>query len=116
MNLVDATVHSVNTVYAQLILDVGPAYAVSVARRMGVASPLLAYPSALTAGAEPLVGYLGKFIPQKGVHDLLTALPRLGGAVNPVLVGFGSFREWLAGLVSALRGGDAAAQRWLEER
>ena len=47
MNLVDATVHSINTVYAQLILDVGPAYAVSVARRMGVASPLLPYPSAV---------------------------------------------------------------------
>ena len=29
LDLVDATVHSVNTVYAQLMLDVGPQYAVA---------------------------------------------------------------------------------------
>jgi penicillin-binding protein 1A len=40
MNLVDATVHSVNTVYAQLILDVGPSEAVSMAAKLGVQSPL----------------------------------------------------------------------------
>jgi penicillin-binding protein 1A len=47
MDLVEATVASVNTVYAQLILDVGPAQAVATAARMGVTSPLAAYPSAV---------------------------------------------------------------------
>ncbi|MDP9388551.1 MAG: PBP1A family penicillin-binding protein [Actinomycetota bacterium] len=47
MNLIDATVQSVNTVYAQLILDVGPADAMAVAARMGVASPLPPHPSAV---------------------------------------------------------------------
>ncbi|MDP9071655.1 MAG: penicillin-binding transpeptidase domain-containing protein, partial [Actinomycetota bacterium] len=47
MDLVEATVGSVNTVYAQLILDVGPAAAVATASRMGLTSPLSAYPSAV---------------------------------------------------------------------
>src|SRR5205814_994736 len=71
---------------------------------------------ALATGADPLIGYLGKFIPQKGVHDLLTALPRLRRAVDTVLVGFGGFREWLGALVFALRDPDVPAARWLEER
>ncbi len=47
MTLVDATIRSVNTVYAQLILDVGPSKAVNLAARMGITSPLLPYPSAV---------------------------------------------------------------------
>ena len=47
MTLVDATVRSVNTVYAQLILDVGPAKAVALAAEMGITSDLLPYPSAV---------------------------------------------------------------------
>ena len=47
MTLIDATVRSVNTVYAQLILDVGPADAVATAARMGITSPLQPYPSAV---------------------------------------------------------------------
>ena len=47
MTLIDATIRSVNTVYAQLILDVGPAEAVATAARMGITSPLLPYPSAV---------------------------------------------------------------------
>ncbi|MCZ7526050.1 MAG: transglycosylase domain-containing protein [Acidimicrobiia bacterium] len=46
MNLVEATVHSVNTVYAQLVMDVGPERAVDMASRLGVVSPLQPYPSA----------------------------------------------------------------------
>ncbi|HEY1740608.1 MAG TPA: transglycosylase domain-containing protein [Acidimicrobiia bacterium] len=45
LNIVDATVNSVNTVYAQLMLDVGPQYAVSLAERAGLPSTLGAYPS-----------------------------------------------------------------------
>ena len=47
MTLIDATIRSVNTVYAQLILDVGPAKAVALATKMGITSPLLPYPSAV---------------------------------------------------------------------
>ncbi len=56
LNLTDATVNSVNTVYAQLILDVGPGEAVATAARMGIASPLLPYPSAVlgTNDVSPL--------------------------------------------------------------
>ena len=47
MTLVDATIRSVNTVYAQLILDVGPSKAVDLAAKLGITSPLLPYPSAV---------------------------------------------------------------------
>ncbi len=40
VNLVEATVNSYNTAYAQLIVDVGPSDAMAVAARMGVQSPL----------------------------------------------------------------------------
>jgi penicillin-binding protein 1A len=40
MNLVDATAHSVNTVYAQLIEALGPQRVVSFAERLGITSPL----------------------------------------------------------------------------
>jgi penicillin-binding protein 1A len=46
LDLVDATVESVNTVYAQLIEDVDPQRAVALAHDMGVRSKLEAVPSA----------------------------------------------------------------------
>ncbi|MFZ4585555.1 MAG: PBP1A family penicillin-binding protein [Acidimicrobiia bacterium] len=45
LNLVDATVNSVNTVYAQLVLDVGPENVTALANRIGVKTPLQAFPS-----------------------------------------------------------------------
>ncbi|HUQ38592.1 MAG TPA: transglycosylase domain-containing protein [Acidimicrobiales bacterium] len=47
MDLVEATVHSSNTVYSQLIMDVGPEDAVATARDMGIRSPLQPLPSAV---------------------------------------------------------------------
>jgi penicillin-binding protein 1A len=47
LDLVEATVRSVNTVYAQLVLDVGPRAAVDLARRMGIRAPLAAVPAAV---------------------------------------------------------------------
>jgi penicillin-binding protein 1A len=47
LDLVDATVESVNTVYAQLIEDVGARRAVDLAHQMGVTAPLDAVPSAV---------------------------------------------------------------------
>lgn len=46
MDLAEATVRSVNTVYAQLIMDVGAQPVVDLAARMGVRSTLGAFPSA----------------------------------------------------------------------
>jgi penicillin-binding protein 1A len=46
MNLVDATVNSVNTVYAQLVMDLGVQPVVDLAKRMGVRSPQPPVPSA----------------------------------------------------------------------
>lgn len=47
LDLVDATVKSSNTVYAQLILDVGAEDAIATAAEMGIRSPLNPYPSAV---------------------------------------------------------------------
>lgn len=70
---------------------------------------------ALANESGPLVGYLGKLIPQKGVHDLLLAVTRLRHDVRIVVVGFGGFREWLTALTIALRDGDADGLRWLRD-
>jgi penicillin-binding protein 1A len=40
MNLLDATAHSVNTIYAQLVDQIGPSNVVPVAHRMGITSTL----------------------------------------------------------------------------
>jgi penicillin-binding protein 1A len=45
MNLVQATLASDNTVYAQLCLDLGPEKVVKMARKMGITSPLDPVPS-----------------------------------------------------------------------
>lgn len=46
LNLTEATVKSVNTVYAQLIMDLGAQPVVDLAAKLGVRSPLQAVPSA----------------------------------------------------------------------
>lgn len=51
VNLVEATIRSYNTVYAQLMLDVGPDAAVAMAHELGIESPLDPVP-ALVLGTE----------------------------------------------------------------
>ena len=53
LTLADATVRSTNTVYAQLILDVGPDKVVELAEEMGVQSPLEDNPAAVL-GTNPV--------------------------------------------------------------
>ena len=53
MDLVDATAHSVNTIFAQLVLKVGPANIVKVAHKMGIASALQAVCS-ITLGTQAI--------------------------------------------------------------
>ncbi|HVF07861.1 MAG TPA: glycosyltransferase [Actinomycetota bacterium] len=69
----------------------------------------------LAATDEPIVGFLGKLIPQKGVELVLAAHRTLRHASSALIVGFGSHREWLAALDTALAGGDQAAIEWLIE-
>jgi len=56
MNLLDATANSVNTIYAQLSVDVGPQNVVTVAHRLGITSPLQPVCSITlgTQGVSPL--------------------------------------------------------------
>jgi penicillin-binding protein 1A len=58
MNLVDATTHSVNAIYAQLGLDVGPESFDKTAHSLGITSPLDAVPAeaigGLRIGVSPL--------------------------------------------------------------
>ena len=51
-DLVEGTVHSYNTLFVQLMMDVGPAKAVQVAKDLGVRSRLLAVPSAVLGSNE----------------------------------------------------------------
>ncbi len=71
--------------------------------------------AALAGDRQPLVGYFGKLIPQKGVERLIEAAALLGSRVRAVVVGFGQFREWLTALVLALDAGDVDAYTWLRE-
>src|SRR4029453_11365948 len=63
----------------------------------------------------PIVGYLGKLIPQKGVELMLLAHRTAHHEAHALVVGFGSYREWLAALAIALERGDAEALAWLRE-
>jgi glycosyltransferase involved in cell wall biosynthesis len=70
----------------------------------------------LAAATGPVVGYLGKLIPEKGVERVLEAAVLLGPEARVVVVGFGLGRELLAALVAALDQGDAAGHARLGER
>jgi glycosyltransferase involved in cell wall biosynthesis len=69
----------------------------------------------LTAATGPVVGYLGKLIPEKGVERFLEAVALLGPDVRAVVVGFGLGRELLAALVASLDRGDVAGHARLRE-
>ena len=53
MNLLDATANSVNTIFAQLVAQVGPWNVVPVAHRMGITTPLKPVCS-ITLGTQPV--------------------------------------------------------------
>jgi glycosyltransferase involved in cell wall biosynthesis len=70
----------------------------------------------LADASGPVVGYLGKLIPEKGVERVLEAAVFLGPEVRVVVVGFGLGRELLAALVGVLDRGDAVGHARLGER
>jgi penicillin-binding protein 1A len=53
MNLISATAGSVNTIFAQLVVKVGPENVIPIAHKMGIQSPLLAVCS-ITLGSNPV--------------------------------------------------------------
>jgi membrane peptidoglycan carboxypeptidase len=53
MNLIDATANSVNTIFAQLVTQVGPDAVVRMAHRAGISTPLQPYCS-ITLGTQPV--------------------------------------------------------------
>jgi glycosyltransferase involved in cell wall biosynthesis len=69
----------------------------------------------LVAGEEPIVGYLGKLIPQKGVELLVQAVAGRRHEVRGLVVGFGSGRDRLAALVSAIECDDQETLAWLRD-
>jgi glycosyltransferase involved in cell wall biosynthesis len=69
----------------------------------------------LAAYEGPLVGYLGKLIPQKGVELFLSALPLLRREAQALVVGFGLFREWLHAFLHCLDQADQDCLRWVGE-
>jgi penicillin-binding protein 1A len=86
-NLVEGTVHSFNTLYAQLILQVGPKKGVDMATRLGVTSSLLALPSAVLGAnnVTPLdmASAYGTFA-NRGVHVspvFITKITRADGTI-----------------------------------
>jgi glycosyltransferase involved in cell wall biosynthesis len=88
----------------------------SRAYRQGVPDPEApARLRTLAEAKEPIVGYLGKLIPQKGVELMIQALHLLRRDVRGLVVGFGFGREWIEALVKALAKGDADGLGWLRD-
>ncbi len=87
VDLVEATVRSYNTVYAQLILQLGPARALDVARAMGITTPLAEVPAAVlgTNDARPIdMASAYGTLANRGVHVepvLVTRITRMDGTV-----------------------------------
>ena len=63
----------------------------------------------------PKVGFVGKLIASKGVHDLLAALPLVRAGHEATVVGYGGFEQGLHRLASALKAGDLGAARKIAE-
>jgi glycosyltransferase involved in cell wall biosynthesis len=68
---------------------------------------------ALATSHAPVVGFLGKLIPQKGPALVLAAQRSLDRDTEALIVGFGSHREWLVALDLAYRRDDVDARAWL---
>jgi penicillin-binding protein 1A len=87
VDLTEATVHSYNTVYAQLILRVGVDDAIDMAHRLGITRPLLAFPSAVLGSndVQPLeMASAYSTFANRGVHVdpvFVTSISRADGTI-----------------------------------
>jgi len=88
MDLVNATAHSVNTIFAQLAVKVGPANVVALAHKMGITTPLQAVCS-ITLGTQavnPLEmtdGYAT--LAARGIHHAPQAIEVARGPTGQVI-------------------------------
>ncbi|MCB0993100.1 MAG: PBP1A family penicillin-binding protein [Acidimicrobiales bacterium] len=88
VDLVDATVNSYNTAYAQLVMDVGAADAVRVAAGIGIDSPLMAVPSAVLGANDvsPLdMASAYSSFANRGVHNDPVFVTRVLGPDGEVI-------------------------------
>ena len=93
MSLLQATAFSVNTIFAQVVLKVGPQQVVDAARRMGVQSPLVPVCS-ITLGPEgvsPLdMADAFATLAARGVHHRPDALQAVSGPHGTMLARLGT--------------------------
>jgi penicillin-binding protein 1A len=88
MDLTDATAHSVNTIFAQLVDKIGPANVVPVAHRMGITTPLAPVCSITlgTQAVDPLeMADAYATFAARGIHHAPHALARVTGPSGAVL-------------------------------
>lgn len=64
----------------------------------------------------PKVGFVGKLMAPKGVHNMLAALPLVEAEHETTIVGYGGFEDGLHTLAAALEAGDLGAARAVAER
>jgi penicillin-binding protein 1A len=87
-NLVEGTVHSFNTLYAQLILQVGTDNAVAMAKKLGITTELEAVPSAVLGSNDATVldmaSVYGTFA-NRGIHVAPTLVTKITTADGTVL-------------------------------
>jgi penicillin-binding protein 1A len=88
ISLLDATINSVNVVYAQLIMELGPEPVVKLAEEMGIGTPLEAVNSAVL-GANPvnplnMASAFGTFAAE-GMHHPPVAITKITDASGTVL-------------------------------
>jgi len=87
-NLTEGTVHSFNTLFAQLILQVGPKNAIDMAQRMGITTPLQAVPAAVLGSndVQPLeMASVYGTLANRGVHVVPVMITRITKANGTVL-------------------------------
>ena len=88
LSLLDATVNSVNVVYAQLIMDLGPHAVVDLARRMGIRTPLEAVNAAvLGANSVNPLGMASAYatLANNGKHHPPVAIKKITRASGRVI-------------------------------
>jgi penicillin-binding protein 1A len=87
-NLIEGTVHSFNTLYAQLILQVGPQNGVDMAKKLGVTSTLKALPSAVLGANDvtplDMASAYGSFA-NRGVHVTPVMVTKITNASGTIL-------------------------------
>jgi penicillin-binding protein 1A len=87
-DLIEGTVHSFNTLYAQLILQVGPQNGVDMAKKLGVTSRLKALPSAVLGANDvtplDMASAYGTFA-NRGVHAAPVMITKITNASGTIL-------------------------------